>query len=350
MILKSILLKDFRNYSKSEFEFTKNTTIIVGPNTSGKSNLIEGIFFLASGKSFRTEKDENTIRFGHNLARIKGKVNGLELEALVANSDFNNRAFKKYLINGVSRKRSDFVGNLVCVIFSPQSLDIIIGSPSQRRRFLDDTLDQIDLQYRLSSNIYDKSLRQRNALLQRARESGMRQKEQFEYWDNLLIDNGQIITKKREEFIKFINNYKKDIFSFEINYDKSIISKERLLQYKNEEVDAGVTLVGPHRDDFFVLMNGKGGQTHDIRFFGSRGQQRLAILQLKAIELAFIDEKIQSRPVFLLDDIFSELDNDHIDLVFKIISQQQTIITTTHKEFVSRKFLKDVGVIELIRE
>jgi DNA replication and repair protein RecF len=178
-----------------------------------------------------------------------------------------------------------------------------------------------------------------------ARETGQRNEKQFEYWDNLVIENGNIITQKREEFINFLNSSAKDIFDLAVEHDKSTISKERLLQYEREEVAAGVTLVGPHRDDFSVLMFNGGKTAHDVKFYGSRGQQRLAILQLKMLELLFIEKSLRERPLFLLDDIFSELDEGHIQLILQEIGKQQTIITTTHEEFIPKKLLKLMKVI-----
>lgn len=356
MLLKSIHLQNFRNYSKKEFKFGANTTLIVGVNTVGKTALIEAIFFLASGRSFRIEKDEQLIKFEESVARIKGRVGEQDLEAVIAQAgvDSKLRPFKKYLVNGVSKRKVDFVGNFFAVLFAPNDLEIIIGSPGKRRDFIDNILVQADRDYRLALGFYEKGLRIRNALLHKAKETGRRDDKEFVYWDNLLIIQGQKITQKREDFIKYIEESKKDILKFKIFYDKSVISKERLLQYKDAEVGSGVTLVGPHRDDFFINLQ----EEHDIKFFGSRGQQRLAILQLKILELAFIEQKIGQKPTLLLDDIFSELDEGHINLVLDMarlptsgtggqVGTQQTIVTTTHAEFIPKRLLKQVSVIEL---
>lgn len=341
MFLKHLTLQNFRNYTKSEFNFSKETTLIIGPNTSGKTNLIEAIFLLALGKSFRTSRDIEIIRFGEEVARVSGEVEE-KLEVVIAAN------IKKYLVNGVSKRRVDFVSNFAAVLFSPLDLDIVIASPSIRRNFLDDVLQMVDRDYRISLIEYVKALRQRNALLEIAKDTGKRSEKQFEYWDNVLIQSGGVITKKRGEFIEFINSSEKNIFDCVLFYDKSIISKERLLQYKDAEVGAGVTLVGPHRDDFSVHMfDNKQQNTHDIKLFGSRGQQRLVVLQLKLLQLSFVEKILGIRPALLLDDVFSELDENHIHLVLELISKQQTIITTTHKEFIPKKLLHDMTVIEL---
>jgi DNA replication and repair protein RecF len=345
-VLKSISLRNFRSYKKSEVSFGE-TTLIVGPNTSGKSNLVEAIYLLATGKSFRTDKDAQMLRFTEEVGRVKGVVNDDELEVLLTNGEVNGGSqYKKFLVNGVAKRRVDFAGKLLAVLFSPQDLEIIIESPSLRRNFLDEVLEQVDRDYRVATIAYVKALRQRNALLEMARETGQRNEKQMEYWDNLVIENGNIITAKREEFVNFINSSTKDIFDCVVEYDKSLVSKERLAQYEREEVAAGVTLVGPHRDDFSVLMfNSEDKTAHNVKFYGSRGQQRLAILQLKMLQLLYIEKQLGERPLLLLDDIFSELDEGHIQLILEEIGKQQTIITTTHEEFIPKKLLKSMKII-----
>jgi DNA replication and repair protein RecF len=353
MTLKSISLQNFRNYQSEEFKFSGSTTVVIGPNTSGKTNLIEAIFLLSSGKSFRTDRDIQMINFRHDLARVKGRVDDVNLEVMITNGQLagKNSQFKKFLVNGVAKRRIDFVENFPTVLFSPEDLEIIVDSPSLRRKFLDNVLEQVDREYRQALSSYLKGLRQRNALLENTRETGVRNEKQFEYWDNLIIEFGEKITQKREELIEFINNEAKDIFDFAVFYDKSVISKARLLQYKEAEVASGVTLVGPHRDDFSVSMfNNITKTTHDIKFYGSRGQQRLTILQLKMLELLFIEKKLGQRPVLLLDDIFSELDEGHVGLILEMMGWQQTIITTTHKEFLPSKVLSKMQVIKFTKE
>ncbi len=381
MFLKNLFLQNFRTYSKSDFSFNKDVVFIVGPNTSGKTNFLEAVNLLSTGKSFKAQNDSEVISFGKEVGRVKGEITDSSLRSsfqfgsssnasapAVASGDLGARpakqglvktspneksprdllevvlsaTSKKYLVNGVSKRRVDFAGRLLTVLFSPADLDLIIGSPSLRRNFLDSVLEQVDREYRLAVISYSKALRQRNALLQKVQETGVRNEKQFEYWDEVLIKNGQMIIQKRGEFIEFVNKEEKEIFDFKIYYDKSLISKERLLQYKSAEIGAGVTLVGPHRDDFLIKMADK-----DIKSFGSRGQQRLVVLQLKLIQLLFIRESSGEEPILLLDDIFSELDEGHINLVLQMIGKQQTIVTTTHKEFISEEIQKNAGVIEL---
>lgn len=351
-MLLNISLQNFRNYKKNTFDFSSETTLIVGRNTAGKSNLIEAIYLLSTGKSFRTDKDSQMLRLKEEIGRVKGAIKDYELEVVLTGGMVDGQKAwpKRFLVNKVAKRRIDFEGILNAVLFSPQDLEIIIGTPSLRRNFLDSVLEQIDREYRISLLEYAKALRQRNALLSLAKDTGRRSDEQFEYWDDLLIKNGQIITKKRESLIDEINKFKKDIFDFQIFYDKSEISRQRLLQYKDAEVPAGVTLVGPHRDDFYLTI---GRTSNDLRFFGSRGQQRLTILQLKVLQMQIIEKELEKKPILLLDDIFSELDNEHIDLVWSLNHGGQTIITTTHEEFLpagrhgKQKNLKDIDVITL---
>lgn len=352
MLLRSISVQHFRNYKQSAFHFSKDTTVIIGPNAAGKSNLVEAINLLSSGTSFRAERDTQMIQFGESLARVKGQItkdsekDTLEV-VIVDNIQSSARSFtKKLLVNNLSKRRADFAGILPILLFVPSDLDIIISSPSHRRKFLDAVLETVDRQYRLCSIAYDKALRQRNALLGIVKETGVRNHEQFIYWDNLLIENGSYLTKKREELINYLNTHEQSLLKCQTTYDKSTVSQERLKQYLGPEVASGVTLVGPHRDDFSVDII-KNGEKRNAKSYGSRGQQRLVVLQLKLLQLAYMEEVLGQRPLLLLDDIFSELDKEHIQDVLKIITKQQTILTTTHKEFLASKIDKEVEKIEL---
>lgn len=372
MYLKSILLQNFRNYTQRRFDFNPKITIITGPNTAGKTNLVEAVMLLSIGKSLRTGKDNELIHFGKEVAWVKGIISNLEQKEELINKEVNinyekfsekleiiiaqgnaisgRRILKKHLVNGVTKSQASFMGFLPTVLFRPEELDIIITGPSLRRDFLDHSLEQTDKNYKAAKLVYEKALRQRNALLDTVRETGVRKEEEFKYWDKLLISNGSFITKKRGEFIDFMNSFSKDIINCLITYDKSLISEERLLQYKDQEIYAGVTLVGPHRDDFFIEINDNLGHLRNVKNFGSRGQQRLVILQLKIMQLQFLQNILKIKPLLVLDDIFSELDESHIELVMGKISSQQTIITTIHKEFINPKIISESSMIELNNE
>jgi DNA replication and repair protein RecF len=357
MVLKHLTLQNFRNYTKSNFDFSPRATIVIGSNAIGKSNLIEALFLLATGKSFRTDKDKQLLQFGKNLSRVKGSLQEAEekkepketeeLEIIFSETP-THFLQKKYLINGVSKRRIDFAGQIKAVLFTPVDLDIVSGQPGNRRKFLDEILEQTDLEYAQALLIYGKGLRQRNALLEQVQKTGVRNEKVFTYWDDLLIKNGQLISRKRKELIEYINKKKKEVFDFSLVYDESTISQERLLQYKQAEVGAGVTLVGPHRDDIVIKApNRISGKDEEVRYFGSRGQQRLVSLELKLCHIALLKEKTETDPVLLLDDIFSELDEVNIQHVLSLMNMYQTIATTTHEEFVGKHKLTDIKMIEL---
>jgi len=347
MLLKSIHLQDFRSYKMKKFKFSSGITLVVGPNTSGKTNLLEAIYLLATGRSFRAGVEREMISYGRDIARVKGRVAGedgvenLEIVLTVGQVGREKAPKKRYLINGVGKRMVDFVGQFRCVLFGPEDLEIIINSPSVRRGYLDGVLEQVDRDYRRASLSYQKGLRQRNKLLEQIREQGKPRSILF-FWDKLLIENGEIITQKREEFIDFINQQPGHFGRLNLHHDQSVISPQRLEKYAEEEVAAGMTLVGPHRDDFVVQI-----EKRDLHAFGSRGEQRTAVFSLKLAELEFVAQKTGERPVLLLDDILSELDQAHRARIFEVIPKQQTIITTTDLSLIGKESLQKVEKVNL---
>ncbi len=347
MTINSLQLQNFRNYSKQEFKFALGTTLLIGPNTSGKTNLLEAIYLLATGKSFRAGVEKEMITYGKEIARAGGKIKsqeGLEnLEIVLTPGQVRGKkvAKKKYFVNKVSKRMMDFVGKLACVLFGPEDLGIVVDSPSTRRDYLDSVLEQIDREYRRANLSYQKGLRQRNKLLEQIRDQGKPRSVLF-FWNKLLLENGEIISRKREEFIEFINQQPDYFGDLNLVYDKSIISPARLEKYTEEEIAAGMTLVGPHRDDFKVMT-----KKRNLHTFGSRGEQRTAVFSLKLAELEYVAEKTGERPVLLLDDIFSELDHERRKRLLEVIPKQQTIITTTDIHLVEPAYRKKVKKIEL---
>lgn len=358
MVINSLQLQNFRNFKKQEFKFASGTTLLVGPNTSGKTNLLEAIYLLATGKSFRAGIEREMISYGKEIARVQGKINSKEstenLEILLTTGQVGGEkvAKKKYSINKVGKRMMDFVGNLRCVLFGPEDLEIIVDSPSIRRDYLDSVLEQVDRDYRRASLSYQKGLRQRNKLLEQIREEGKPRSVLF-FWNKLLVENGEIITQKREEFIDFLNQQPDYFGDLSITYDKSLISPARLEKYAEEEVAAGMTLVGPHRDDFSTRIYPNGNSPNlselrrDLSVYGSRGEQRTAVFSLKLGELEFVSKKTNERPVLLLDDIFSELDHERRKRLLEVIPKQQTIITTTDIHLVEPAYRRKVKKIEL---
>ena len=346
MVLYNLALQNFRSYSKKTFVFSPLTTLIVGPNTAGKTNILEAIMFLATGKSFRADQDREAIAWGEELSRMNAKCQMLndkcELELVLTSGEVQGQQapLKKYLINGVPRRQVDFVGNLRAVLFWPEHLELVTDSPSLRRKYLDSVLVQVDREYRRNLLSYERGLRQRNRLLDLINE-GKAGRGQLLFWNQLLIKAGGYITEKRGEYIHFVNECPMSNVQYQIEYDKSVISEGRLEQYKDEEVAAKATLVGPHRDDFTIFKDEK-----ELSKYGSRGEQRLAVLWLKLAELAYIEKEAGDRPVLLLDDIFSELDDEHRELVVDLIGKQQTILTSADRDIMSI-ISKDATRIEL---
>ncbi len=367
-MIQKIKLTDFRNFKSKTLDFSEKITVIVGPNASGKTNILESLFLLSTGKSFRAKIEDEMVNYNTDIARVKGKLlSGLILESTLTHGLIDigaerpeKVARKKLMVNGVSKRLIDFAGNFKVVLFGPWDMDLVTESPSIRRRFLDNVLSQIDREYRRSVLSYEKGVRQRNKLLFRIKEEGI-SRSQLAFWNQLLIKNGNYLTEKREEFIEFVNSQESlNGQRFRLDYDRSVISEGRLEQYAEEEVAAATTLVGPHRDDFTFEVKGEGQElkVRNLASFGSRGEQRMAVLWLKMSELNYItefqekpirmnsdipsatdviEEKTSERPTLLLDDIFSELDHEHRDTVMKLAGSQQTIITTADEHFIDLK-------------
>lgn len=333
MILYELTLQNFRCYDKKNFTFSPETTLIVGPNTAGKTNILEAIMFLATGKSFRADADREVITWNKELSVISCQLSAnhdnTKLELFITQGEVQGQRapLKKYLVNGVPRRQIDFVGNLRVVLFWPEHLELVTDSPSLRRKYLDSVLVQVDREYRRNLASYERGLRQRNRLLDLVNE-GKAGRGQLLFWNQLLIKAGGHLTDSRAAFIDFVNKNN----NFLLEYDKSIISESRLEQYAKEEVAAKATLVGPHRDDFTFFVGGR-----DMSKFGSRGQQRLTVLWLKLAELAYIEKETGERPILLLDDIFSELDEGHRRLVMDLVGKQQTIITSADPAIIEGK-------------
>lgn len=347
MIVRTLSLQYFRNHHKKNFDFGK-TTIIIGHNTAGKTNILESLYILSHGSSFRATLDADVIEEGQDFTKIVAEIVSSDDKATLTSSFASTGGTylsKKYQVNGVARTFKTFSDYFYTVLFTPQDIEIITSTPSLRRKYIDSILLKSHREYRIALNKYEKALRQRNRMLHDSKTGKKDYKRaDFEYWEALLVENGEIIHNFRQEFVSYVNTFLKEVFQFQMEYDHSIISTERLFKYHFEELSAGVTLVGPQRDDYKFLFNpaitSKTKRTHEVREYGSRGEQRLTILQLKLIEISYLRQATKELPVLLLDDIFSELDEENIDKIYHFLNEQQTIITTTHEEFVPKEILK----------
>lgn len=351
MFLKSLHLTNFRNYSQLELKFDTRPTILVGNNAAGKSNLLEAIYLLSSTKSLRVETEDELIKDEEDFLRVEGFLTEPEIELLVIiNRPTDEVSFKKkVLVNGISRRIVDFIGNLPAVIFYPSDINMVAGSPSLRRWHLDLALAQINVEYKRSLTLYEQFLTARNRVLKRIRE-GHGRVDELEYWTEELVSKGKTVSLKRGEFFQFINGLQTSLGEFRFEYKQSEVTVERLMETNGREVAAAATLIGPHRDDFVVeaLSEVEGqGSSRDLAHFGSRGEQRTATLAFKLAQLEYMAHVLGKRPILLLDDIFSELDADHRAHVVEVVGKQQTIIATVELENIPKAFLDSSRILRV---
>ena len=351
MVLKSLKLENFRNYSRREFEFEGKVTVVVGKNGTGKTNLLEAIELLSSGGSWRADKVDEMIKIGEEYGRINAECSNesLELEVILTRGELQGRRVNKriYRGNGNGRGKNSFGGRLMTVLFQPDDLQIVIGGAEKRRAWLDGVLIKSDKEYRQSWVSYREGLKRRNKLLDQIRE-GKIKAEILEFWDRLILKHGEVIQTKREEFLRWVNQYfEEQDWEVELKYERSLLTMEKLEERREREIAAGFTLGGPHRDDFVVMLGriDRGGEKFDLASYGSRGQQRLGVIRLKMAELKYLEKERNQSAVLLLDDVFSELDKESDRLVMEMISGCQTILTAT--ELKKEDFKKAFQRIEL---
>ena len=348
-MLRKIRLTNFRSYVVKEIELTDGVNVVYGPNAFGKTNLLEAIFLLGVGESFRARKTEEMVRFGEELGRVSGEAIGeggdrTAVEVIVNGGVVMGRKVnkRKYILNGVSKRRKDLVGVLPLVLFRPEDVELVSGSPDVRRKFLDKILLQTDRNYDHSLTTYEQALRRRNKLLDAVRE-GTETRYSLTFWDGLMIKHGAVIQEKRREFVDYINSLfsRSELFNkLNLGYDASPISEARLEQYRDAETALGYTLVGPHKDDLMIKE-----KERNLSVYGSRGEQRMAVLACKMGEIYYLEEKTKRRAVLLLDDIFSELDEEHKQEVLRVMVGRQVVVTTANEGDVP--MFKKVNLIRL---
>lgn len=346
MHLSAITLTNFRSYKRQTITFSP-LTIIVGENTAGKTNILEAVQMLSTGKSFRADKDIDTINFGADFARIDASLRDNRDSVKMTVQLLNNSTtfHKRYLLNNIGKRQNDFASFFCSVIFSPQDLEIISESPTMRRKYIDGVLTTTFKDYRVAHTMYTKALRQRNKLLGLIKD-GRRQysADEFSYWNNLLLEHGTTISNYRKGYIAYINESHQEIYTLELEYDASLVTLDRFEKYKDAEIASGVTLIGPQRDDILIKLP---NSNRLIREFASRGEQRLAILQLKLLELLYVRKETHKNPILLLDDVFSELDRQNIQHISRLLPEQQTLITTTHIQDIPEDILSEAFIIHL---
>lgn len=344
MIIKSLELENFRNYDALKIEFDNRTNILYGDNAQGKTNILEAIFLSSTTKSHKGSKDKEIVHFNQEEAHIRTYI---EKDGLIEKVDMHLRKNKTKGIainNQKIKKAADLLGLLNVVLFSPEDLRIIKNGPSDRRRFVDMELCQLDKFYLYNLNSYNKIVNQRNKLLKDLY-MNPELKDTINIWDSQLISFGKQVIERRSNFIEQLNEiiyeiHKKlsgDKEELIIAYEPDVLPDEfekklNVNQYKDMKLKQ--TSVGPHRDDFSFMVNGV-----DIRKYGSQGQQRTAALSLKLSEIELVKKITKDTPVLLLDDVLSELDSNRQNYLLNSIGDIQTIITCTGlDEFVNNRF------------
>jgi DNA replication and repair protein RecF len=391
MHLEHLSLTNFRNYARLELPMPANRPILlIGENAQGKTNLLEAIYYLAAAKSPYTTTDRQLIhwraedepipfaRLSADICSRKYDLMRLEITLMIERVNELNGRFRKVIkVNGVEKRVMDVVGLFNAVLFLPQDLKLVEGSPADRRRFIDDTLGQVDAAYLEALDNYERILPQRNALLRRIGERAASARE-LEYWDEQLIAAGSIIVAGRQRFLRELEydaqkahsdltgkrealslRYQPsfaptatdsgqmsfDTLGFDLHrdLDPEQIAPQfaaRLQEEQYESIARGITLSGPHRDDLRLLVNGR-----DLTLYGSRGQGRTAVMAFKLAELAWMREQIGEYPVLLLDEMVAELDaHRRAYLLERIDGVTQTVATTTEQDIFTPDFLARAAI------
>lgn len=349
MQIKTLSLQNFRNYESESLSLDPGLNIFVGDNAQGKTNLLEAIYVLSLSKSYRTTRDTELIQKGAPQAVIACQVSKLALLDLGVAVSLTQK--KRLLVNQKSTNANSFVGNLNTVLFTPDSLQLVKGSPGDRRRFLDVQICQIDAVYRSNLLKYQRVLRQRNSLLKDAY-NNRSLIHQLPSWDNQLVSLGTKVILRRQEVVATLQEQSQrahDLISQELEDLKLIyqpffenpasiqaetrysqeevisIFLEQLKEVRTKEIRRGYTLVGPQRDDLIFRVN-----ELDLRKYGSQGQQRTAVLAYILAELELMYQEMGEYPIVLLDDVMSELDGKRRIYLLSLLNQKaQTIVTTT---------------------
>lgn len=346
MICKKITVENFRNISSASLCFDSGVNLLVGDNAEGKTNLLESIYFVAVGKSFRGAKEAEVIKFSEESAKISldfedsHREQNIEIKLL---RNKNRQVFK----NKVKIPRmSEIVGEFRAVLFCPEHLSLIKDGPSERRSFLDVAISQLSPVYLSSLQRYNRILKERNKLIKNAYDDRKTFDDTVEFWSEQLATEAALISKFRVEYIEKLEKYvgqcffdmsgerektsiaycgsaglsKEDYFNTEKTKEKYI---ELLSRSHEREIGAGATLWGIHKDDIEIMLNGKAA-----RIFASQGQQRSLSLALKLAEGEICREKFGEYPVFLLDDVLSELDASRREYLMNGIVGKQVIMTS----------------------
>lgn len=366
-------MKNYRNFSNLSIEFDSNLNIFIGNNAQGKTNLLEALNLIIKGNSYRTKEDKEVINWDNENAYLFGEIikDNENIQTAIAlekkpGDFYKNKLIKTIKINQNIQKKTALNKEFKGVVFSPEHLQIIKGAPSLRRKFLDEQISQIYPLYHRYLSEYYRILGHRNNILKKEI-SQKKKREQFIIWDPRLIERGSFLILTRIKFIKKINclankfhqEITKEKENIKLTYQSNILKdqeekissinkefKDKLEECRGKEIEQRTTLLGPHRDDFSVYING-----FNVASYGSQGQQRTAVLSLKLSELELIKEKDGVYPIFFLDDVMSELDEDrrHFLLGLIIDKKVQTFITSINLDYFNSN-IKEKSRIFKIKE
>ncbi len=363
MKIKRLKLTNFRNYLNLEIELNPTINIFIGNNGEGKTNILESIYILALTKTNRVGNEVDLIKYGEEIAKIEGIIDSSNIikkkEVIISYKK------KNLLINNKEiRRNKDYIKDFAVIIFTPQDLEIIKGSPNIRRNMLNIDISQLHNNYITYLNEYNQIIKMRNEYLKKMNLNGNSDERYLDINNKEMIKNAKKIYEYRFDFINKINSYLPKIFkkitgisNINISFDNSLGIKDydekkiedtfllKLKRNLNIELMQGMTLIGPHRDDFSIYLEDK-----DMKYFASQGQQRMAIISLKIAELYIYKELLGEYPVLLLDDIFSEIDVKKRNKIVKFLkSDIQTIITTTDINDIDN-YLIDKAVIYNVKK
>lgn len=354
MKIQRLVLKNFRNYELSEFAFSDTVNVLIGKNAQGKTNLIEAIYLLSVAKSFRAKNTQEMIRFESEFARIVGYTECGHTKKALEMILFE-KGKQARINNQLCRKTSDFVGTLNVVVFTPDDLFFVKGSPKQRRRFMDIELSKISPIYLSFFNQYQHLLKERNQYLKQAVIKNKRDPLYLEVVTKQMVACELELAKRRNDFIQRLNALAQVVYQrlsqnqeqMVLRYKTFFSSEEELLaiHQADEERDYRFTTTqhGIHKDDIAVYLDDK-----EASQFASQGQQRSIVLAMKIGLLQLIYQEIKEYPVLLLDDVLSELDTSRQNLLLNLVSDDiQTFITTTSIDGIHHEVIKKAKKIEI---
>lgn len=352
-MIDQISLTNFRNFASLNFKPPLGISILYGQNAQGKTNLLEAFNYLSTLKSYRHVSDKELVRWGAGFAVIEGTKAPHTERILIQDTK------REIKIDNTAKKVWEALGEFKTVVFSPEDVGMVTGNPSGRRRFLDLLIAKTDRQYIWSLLRIKEVLRNRNRVLYQIKQG---RRHDLAAWDEQLADLALEIWKKRLTAVGFFNLNLRSLtqavglpnplkIRFQTSNQLETLDKgaflDRLSKVRAEEIRRCATLLGPHRDDFLSLEE-KSGRDVDLALYGSRGEQRSFLVALKATETDYIEKLSGERPTLLLDDILSELDQDHRGILYNFAVKQQTVLTTAVLDILPQKLLQNAQVYEVI--